>query len=57
MYAIRSYYAEVTRRRLYLETLEVVLPQLEEVYVMDKKGTAALPLLPLRGEKKGGATQ
>jgi len=47
---------EVTRRRLYLETLEVVLPKLEEVYVMDKKGTAALPLLPLRGGKKGGET-
>ena len=47
---------DVTRKRLYLETMEEVLPQLEEVYVMDKKGTAALPLLPLRTEKKGGAT-
>ncbi|BCR06204.1 HflK protein [Desulfuromonas versatilis] len=48
---------EVTRRRLYLETLEEVLPKLEEVYVMDKQGTAALPLLPLRSDKKGGAAQ
>lgn len=47
---------EVTRRRLYLETLEEVLPKLEEVYVMDKKGTAALPLLPLRSDRKGGTT-
>jgi membrane protease subunit HflK len=44
---------EVTRQRLYLETLEKILPQLEEVYVMDKAGSGALPLLPLRGEKKG----
>ncbi len=47
---------EVTRRRLYLETMEEILPKLEEVYIMDKKGTAALPLLPLRSDKKGGAT-
>ncbi len=48
---------EVTRRRLYLETMEQVLPKLQEVYIMDSKGTAALPLLPLRAEKaaKGGA--
>ncbi|MFA5515351.1 MAG: FtsH protease activity modulator HflK [Desulfuromonadales bacterium] len=46
---------EVTRRRLYLETLEEVLPRLEEVYIMDEKGSGALPLLPLRSEKKGGA--
>ncbi|MEZ4600068.1 MAG: FtsH protease activity modulator HflK [Syntrophotaleaceae bacterium] len=44
---------EVTRQRLYLETLEKILPQLEEVYVMDQAGSAALPLLPLRSEKKG----
>ncbi len=45
---------EVTRRRLYLETLEEVLPRLEEIYIMDEKGSGALPLLPLRSEKKGG---
>ncbi|NIQ97663.1 MAG: FtsH protease activity modulator HflK, partial [Desulfuromonadales bacterium] len=28
---------EVTRRRMYLETLEEVLPRLEEVYIMDKQ--------------------
>lgn len=45
---------EVTRQRLYLETLEQVLPKLEEVYIMDQSGTGALPLLPLRTEQKGG---
>jgi len=48
---------EVTRRRLHLETLEQILPRLEEIYVMDDKGTAALPLLPLRDTLKGGAKQ
>ncbi|WP_305043642.1 FtsH protease activity modulator HflK [Geoalkalibacter sp.] len=47
---------EVTRRRLYLETLESILPQVEEIYVMDAAGaTSALPLLPLRQAGKGGA--
>jgi len=45
---------EVTRRRIYLETLEEVLPRLKESYIMDSAGSAALPLLPLRGEQKGG---
>ncbi len=55
-----SLYAEyrkapkVTRERLYLETLEEVLPRLEEIYVMDGKGAGALPLLPLRSQKEGG---
>jgi modulator of FtsH protease HflK len=45
---------EVTRRRLHLETLEKVLPQLEEIYLMDQQGTGALPLLPLRKEQRKG---
>ncbi|MHB1397427.1 MAG: FtsH protease activity modulator HflK [Trichloromonadaceae bacterium] len=45
---------EVTRERIYLETLEEILPRLEEVYVMDSKGAGALPLLPLRSQKEGG---
>jgi membrane protease subunit HflK len=45
---------DVTRQRLYLETLEQVLPKLDEIYIMDKKGSGALPLLPLRTENKGG---
>lgn len=46
---------EVTRRRIYLETLEEVLPRLEEVYIMDEQGGGLLPLLPLRSESAGGA--
>lgn len=45
---------EVTRERLYLETLETILPRLEEIYIMDQKGSGALPLLPLRSPKEGG---
>jgi len=44
---------QVTRERIYLETLEEILPRLEEVYVMDSKGAGALPLLPLRSQKEG----
>lgn len=45
----------VTRNRIYLETLEEVLPRLEEVYVMDDKTGGLLPLLPLRKSMEGGA--
>lgn len=45
---------QVTRERIYLETLEEILPRLEEVYIMDSKGAGALPLLPLRSQKEGG---
>ena len=45
----------VTRSRIYLETLEEVLPRLEEIYVMDDKNVGALPLLPLRKSLQGGA--
>ena len=45
---------EVTRRRIYLETLEEVLPRLEEVYVMDAQSGGLLPLLPLRKAMEGG---
>ena len=45
----------VTRSRIYLETLEEVLPRMEEIYVMDDKNGGALPLLPLRKSLLGGA--
>jgi modulator of FtsH protease HflK len=45
---------EVTHKRLYLETLEEILPRVEEIYILDGKGGGALPLLLLRGEKEGG---
>jgi len=45
----------VTRSRIYLETLEEVLPRLEEIYVMDDQTGGLLPLLPLRKSMEGGA--
>ena len=43
---------EVTRRRLYLETMEQVLPKVSEIYVLDHQGGGLLPHLPLRGAQK-----
>ncbi len=43
----------VTRQRMYLETMEEVLPKIEEIYVMDETGGGLLPLLPLRNEQGG----
>jgi len=47
----------VTRSRIYLETLEEVLPRLEEIYVMDDESGGLLPLLPLRKSLEGGAVK
>jgi membrane protease subunit HflK len=38
---------EVTRRRMYLETMQEVLPRLQDVYVVDKNQKTILPLLNL----------
>ncbi len=43
----------VTRQRMYLETMEEILPKIEEIYIMDEKGGGLLPLLPLRSEQGG----
>jgi modulator of FtsH protease HflK len=43
----------VTRRRIHIETMEEVLPKLEETYVMDEKNGGMLPLLPLRKGAEG----
>jgi membrane protease subunit HflK len=47
---------EVTRTRLYLETMEQILPRIREIYVMDKEGSGALPLLPLRGQERAATS-
>jgi len=41
---------EVTRRRIYIETLEQVLPGLESKVIMDNQSQQVLPLLPLGGK-------
>ncbi|PLX78050.1 MAG: FtsH protease activity modulator HflK [Desulfuromonas sp.] len=46
---------EVTRKRIHIETLEEILPRLEETYIMDDAGQSLLPLLPLRKSTQGGA--
>lgn len=43
----------VTRRRIYLETMEEILPRLEETYIMDDSNSGLLPLLPLRKTMEG----
>jgi membrane protease subunit HflK len=39
----------VTRDRLYLESMERVMPSMEKFILENKQGNGALPLLPLRG--------
>lgn len=49
--AIRSEYQrakEVTRRRLYLEAMREVLPQVKEIYVIDGKANTPIPILQLK---------
>jgi membrane protease subunit HflK len=47
---------EVTRRRLYIETMEEVLPSMGKVTILEERGTPPIPLLNLRTpENKGGA--
>jgi membrane protease subunit HflK len=41
---------EVTRRRLYLETMERILPKLGNKIIVDEKGTNVLPLLNIGKE-------
>jgi len=40
---------EVTRRRLYLEMMEEVLPQISEIFIVDSEQKGLVPLLELRG--------
>ena len=38
---------EVSRQRMYLEAMQEILPQVEQVYVVDSKQQNLLPLLDL----------
>ena len=44
---------QITKKRLYLETLTEVLPKAKEKYIIDPRQSSILPLLDIRG--KGGA--
>lgn len=47
---------QVTRKRLYLETFEAMMPKLESKWVLDENQRGLLPLLNLEGaQKEGGA--
>ena len=49
---------DVTRRRIYLETMSEVLPNVKNKYIIDEDENGVLRLLPLSGESlsgKGGA--
>jgi membrane protease subunit HflK len=46
---------EITRKRLLLETLEEVLPQMDKIILEEKGGSNVLPILPLgKGEHQSG---
>lgn len=45
---------DVTRRRMYLETMLDVMPKVKEVYIIDDKQSNLIPLLQMRGIEKGG---
>jgi membrane protease subunit HflK len=50
--AIAAEYAkakEVTRQRMYLETMQKILPEVSHLYVMDSSGQPVLPFLNLNG--------
>jgi membrane protease subunit HflK len=47
---------DVTRRRMYLETMQEVLPKVAEIYVVDGAKGGLLPFLDVRGERKAAPT-
>lgn len=42
---------EVTRKRLYLETMQEVIPKIGQKIITDEKGQSVLPLLQLKGNQ------
>ena len=44
---------DVTRKRMYLETMQEILPEVEEVFLVDKDQKGILPLLDLNKAKTG----
>ena len=49
---------EVTKRRLYLEAFQAILPNANQIYIIDSEQRSILPLLQLdQGERKGGEAQ
>ena len=46
---------EVTKRRLYLETFNEVLPRMKTKLIVDESSASVLPLLQLEAVGKGGS--
>ncbi len=46
---------DVTRRRIYLETMKDILLKIGKKFILDESGTGVLPLLPLEQTSEGGA--
>jgi membrane protease subunit HflK len=44
---------DITRRRMYLETMQEVLPTVTDIYVIDKEQNSILPFLNITGAKAG----
>jgi len=45
---------DITRKRIYLETMEEILPTVKKFIMENKKGSGVLPILPLGGNLMGG---
>ncbi len=45
---------DITRKRIYLETMEEILPNVKKFIMENKKGSGVLPILPLGGNFMGG---
>lgn len=45
---------DVTRRRLYLETMREIMPKLKEIVIVDEKQKSILPHIDVGGKEKGG---
>ncbi len=48
---------EVTKRRIYLETMSHVIPDIGNVVITDQKGNNVLPLLQMQMNKKAGQNE
>lgn len=48
---------DITRSRLYLESMKQVIPQMGEKIIMDEGASQVLPLLQLQAGNKGGLSQ
>ncbi|RKZ07144.1 FtsH protease activity modulator HflK [bacterium] len=48
---------DVTRRRLYLETMNDILPDIKNIYIVDEKQKALLPMFDIGTTGKGGGAR